>query len=155
MLSTIFGWNREIDDLVRDEMSRHPPGSAARIMLAKWIGGIDQDIMAMSSESMTSSDWMLLALSGIGGEASQHRLGRAYVQRLLENGDIHAAVTIMIGMGDYNDAIEIYVSHKRYMEALIVTCLFFPCMWERQAQIIKRWGGWAIQNGHQQLAIRW
>ena len=61
----------------------------------------------------------------------------------------------MIGMGDHNDAIEIYVSHKRYMEALIATCLFFPCMWERQSQIIRRWGGWAVQHGHQQLAIRW
>lgn len=154
MLCTIFGWNREMEDLVRDEMSRHPAGSAARIMLAKWIGDIDADIMTMSSESMTSSDWMLLALSGIGGQASQHKLGRAYVQRLLEHGDVHAAATIMIGLGDHNDAIEIYVSHKRYMEALIVTCLFFPITWERQSQIIKKWGEWAVQYGHQQLAIR-
>ncbi|KAJ2905154.1 hypothetical protein MKZ38_006232 [Zalerion maritima] len=154
MLSTIFGWNREIDDLVRDEMTRHPPSSAARIMLAKWVGDINADIMTMSSESMTSSDWMLLALSGIGGQASQHKLGRAYVQRLLENGDVHAAATIMIGMGDHNDAIEIYISHNKYMEALILTCMFFPSTWERQSQIIKKWGEWAVQNGHQQLAIR-
>ncbi|RYP09914.1 hypothetical protein DL765_008286 [Monosporascus sp. GIB2] len=154
MLSIIFGWNGEIQDLVRDEMARHPSGSPGRILLAKWLGDIDADVMSATSENMTSSDWMLLALSGIGGTASQHKLGRAYVQRLLENGDVHAAVTIMIGMGDYNDAIEIYVSHRRYMEALILLCLFFPSVWERQAQIIKKWGEFAVQHGQQQLAIR-
>jgi len=153
MLSTIFGWNKDIKDLVRDEMSRHPVGSANRILLAKWLGDIDPDIIATSSENMTSSDWMMLALSGIGGP--QNNLGRAYVQRLLEQGDVHAAATIMVGMKDYNDAIEIYTSHKRHMEALILTCLFFPSVWERQAQIIKKWGEWAVQHGHQQLAIRW
>ncbi|KAM5345741.1 hypothetical protein ACJ41O_011602 [Fusarium nematophilum] len=154
MLSTIFGWNKEVDDLVRDEMSRHPQGSPSRILLSKWLGDIDPDIMNASSENMTSSDWMLLALSGIGGQASQHKLGRAYIQRLLETGDVHAAVTIMLGMGDHNDAIEIYVSHKRYMEALILTCLTFPSVWERQAAIIRKWGEWAVQHGQQQLAIR-
>lgn len=154
MLSTIFGWNKEIDELIRDEMSRHRPGSTNRILLAKWLGDINTDIMAMGSENMTSSDWMLLALSGIGGQASQHKLGRAYVQRLLENGDVHAAATIMIGLGDHNDAIEIYISHKKYMEALILTCLFFPGVWERQEAIVRKWGEWAVQHGQQQLAIR-
>ncbi|KAI2632107.1 hypothetical protein GGR54DRAFT_18166 [Hypoxylon sp. NC1633] len=154
MLSIIFGWNREIEELVRDEMARHPLGSPSRILLSKWLGDIDADVMTATSENMTSSDWMLLALSGIGGTASQHKLGRAYVQRLLENGDVHAAATIMIGMGDQNDAIEIYVSHKKYMEALILLCLFFPNVWERQTQIIKKWGEFAIQHGQQQLAIR-
>jgi len=154
MLSTIFGWNKDAADLVRDEMSRHPLGSTNRILLAKWLGDINTDIMAMGSENMTSSDWMLLALSGIGGQQSQHKLGRAYVQRLLENGDVHAAATIMIGMGDHIDAVEIYVSHKRYMEALILTCLFFPAVWERQVGILRKWGEWAVQHGQQQLAIR-
>ncbi len=121
MLSTIFGWNKDIRDLVRDEMARHPVGSPNRILLSKWLGDMDADVLTASSQNMTSSDWMLLALSGIGGpQASQHKLGHAYVQRLLETGDVHAATTIMLGMGDHNDAIEIYVSHKRYMEALIL-----------------------------------
>ncbi|KAK0652175.1 hypothetical protein B0T16DRAFT_323778 [Cercophora newfieldiana] len=154
MLSTIFGWNKGVDELIRDEMSRHPLGSTNRILLAKWLGDINTDIMAMGSENMTSSDWMLLALSGIGGQASQHKLGRAYVQRLLENGDVHAAATIMIGLGDHNDAIEIYISHKKYMEALILSCLFFPAVWERQDAILRKWGEWAVQHGQQQLAIR-
>ncbi|KAJ3556685.1 hypothetical protein NPX13_g10083 [Xylaria arbuscula] len=74
MLSIIFGWNGEMQDLVRDEMLRHPPRSASRILLAKWLGDINTDVMAATSENMTSSDWMLLALSGIGGQASQHSL---------------------------------------------------------------------------------
>ncbi|QUC16482.1 uncharacterized protein UV8b_00723 [Ustilaginoidea virens] len=154
MLSTIFGWHGSVEDLIRDEMSRHPAGSANRILLAKWLGDMDADVMVGSSENMTSSDWMLLALSGIGGQPSQHKLGRAYVQRLLESGDVHAAVTIMLGMGDNNDAIEIYISHKRYMEALILTCIAFPSVWERQAAIVRKWGEWAVQRGQQQLAIR-
>ncbi|KJZ80192.1 hypothetical protein HIM_00042 [Hirsutella minnesotensis 3608] len=154
MLSTIFGWQKDVEDLVRDEMTRHPAGSASRILLAKWLGNLDADILAGSSENMTSSDWMLLALSGIGSQQSQHKLGRAYVQKLLESGDVHVAVTIMLGMGDHNDAIEVYVSHKRYMEALLLTCISFPGVWERQAAIVRKWGEWAVQHGQQQLAIR-
>ena len=154
MLSTIFGWNGEANELIQDEMSRHPPGSPNRLLLTKWLGDIDTDIMATSSESMTSSDWMLLALSGIGGHASQTKVARAYVQRLLEKGDVHTAATIMIGMGDQNDAIEIYVSHKRYMEALILTCHVFPADWQRQAEMVRKWGEWAVQHSQQQLAIR-
>ncbi len=129
MLSTIFGWEGEADGLIRDELSRHPRGSPSGLLLTKWLGDIDTDIMATSSQSMTSSDWMLLALSGIGGQASQQKVARAYIQRLLEKGDVHTAATIMIGMGDQNDAIEIYVSHKRYMEALILTCYVYPADW--------------------------
>ncbi|KAJ0167925.1 hypothetical protein CTA2_12018 [Colletotrichum tanaceti] len=154
MLSTIFGWNKDVEDLVREELGRHNSGSPGRILLMKWLGDIDADVMAANSSSMTSSDWMLLALSGIGGQASQHKLGRAYVQRLLEHGDLHAAVTILIGMGDQHDAIEIYVSHKKYMEALILTCLCYPSVWERQSAIIKKWGEWAVMHGQQQLAVR-
>jgi hypothetical protein len=154
MLSTIFGWKGEPEDLIRDELSRYPRGSPNSLLLTKWLGDLDTDIMASSSESMTSSDWMLLALSGIGGQASQQKVARAYVQRLLEKGDVHTAATIMIGMGDQNDAIEIYVSHKRYMEALILTCYQYPADWGRQCELIRKWGEWAVQHSQQQLAIR-
>ena len=68
MLKVVFGWSEDITALVRDEMSRHRPGSASGVMLAKWLGDIGADSMAnmIGSESMTSSDWMLLALSSIG-----------------------------------------------------------------------------------------
>ncbi|KAG4274348.1 hypothetical protein FPRO04_14516, partial [Fusarium proliferatum] len=73
MLNTIFGWNKEVEDLIRDEMSRNPQGSPSRILLAKWLGDIDPNIMNANFENMTSSDWMLLALSGIGGHTSQQK----------------------------------------------------------------------------------
>ena len=50
-------------------------------MLAKWLGDMGADSMAsmIGSESMTSSDWMLLALSSIGQD-SQKKVGEAFVQ---------------------------------------------------------------------------
>ncbi|KAG6087534.1 hypothetical protein E4U15_007766 [Claviceps sp. LM218 group G6] len=154
MLSTLFGWHQSVENLIRDEMARHPARSTNRILLSKWLGEMETDFTVGSSENMTSSDWMILALSGISGQQSQQKLVRAYIQRLLETGDIHVAVTMMLGMGDQHDAIEIYVSYKRYMEALILTCATFPGVWERQAAIIRRWGEWAVQHGQQSLAIR-
>jgi hypothetical protein len=78
----------------------------------------------VGSESMTSTDWMLLALSNMG-QGSQKKVGEAFVQRLLEKGDIHPAVAIFLGLGEHNDAIEVYVSRKYYMEAILLTCLLF------------------------------
>lgn len=153
MLKTIFGWNKDVDDLIRDEMSRHPQESVSRILLAKWLGGIDLDILNTNSKKMNVSDWKLLALSNIG-HASQ-KLVHACVQRLLQAGDIHCAVTIMLGMGKHKNAVEVYISHKRYMEALILSCLSAPSVWEHHAAIIRKWGEWAVQYGQQQLAIRY
>lgn len=153
MLSTIFGWNGEVGDLIHDEMSRHPVGSMSRILLSKWLGDIDEDSLGAGSQNMTTVDWMVLALSGMG--EAQQKVGRNYIQRLLKSGDVHTAATIMIGLGDHNDAIEIYDTHKYYMEALLLTCFIFPAVWERQEAIIKRWGEWAVQHGEQQLALRW
>ncbi|KAL2890744.1 WD domain-containingprotein [Ceratocystis lukuohia] len=155
MLRTVFGWNGEVEELILDEMARHPRGSSIRIILSKWIGKEpdEEEIMA-SADLMSSSDWMLLALSGVGTQPSQKKLGRTYITKLLGQKEIHAAVTIMLGMGDHIDAIEVYHSHKRYMEALILACLYLPSVWERQSAIVKKWGEWAVQHGQQQLAIR-
>ncbi|CCU82629.1 G-beta repeat protein [Blumeria hordei DH14] len=157
MLRIIFGWDGEAEGLIEDEISRQPFGSVSRFLLAKWLGEIDINIMSPMSESMTYSDWMLLALCGINGASrheKQNKIARAYVQRLLREGDIHTAATFMISLGDKNDAIEIYVSHKRYMEALILTCYVFPADWQRQAQLIRKWGEWAVQHSQHNLAIK-
>ena len=155
MLKTIFGWGDEVEDLIRDELSRHATGSSCKMFLSKWLGEDDPDFAETNTADMSSSDWMLLALSGIGAQATNKKLGRMYVSQLLKSGDVHAAATITITLGDHNDAIEIYLAHKKYMEALILTCLAFPAVWERQAAIVKKWGEWAVQHGQQQLAIRW
>ncbi|KAK3677917.1 hypothetical protein LTR78_002012 [Recurvomyces mirabilis] len=155
MLSTVFGWHEDIRSLIEDELSRHRSGSASAVLLAKWLGDVGADSMAsmVGSESMTSSDWMLLALSSIGKD-SQKKVGEAFVQRLLEKGDIHPAVAILLGLGEYDDAIEVYVSMGYWMEALLLSCLQNPSDWGRQAFLVRKWGEIAVQQGQAELAVR-
>lgn len=155
MLSVVFGWNDDARTLIRDEMSRHKPGSASSVLLAKWLGDIAADSMSsmVGSESMTSSDWMLLALSSIGQD-SQKKVGEAFVQRLLEKGDVHPAVAILLGLGEHNDAIEVYVSQGYWMEAVLLTCLVSSADWGRQSFLIRKWGEVAVQQGQAELAVR-
>jgi hypothetical protein len=171
MLRVVFGWDNDIEELIRDEckfvylqnssiiltsiVARHPAGSAAAVLLTKWLGDLGADLMAsmVGSESMTSSDWMLLALSGMGQE-SQKKVGEAFCQRLLEKGDIHPAVAILLGLGEHNDAIEVYVSRKYFMEAILLTCLMFPTDWQRQSFLVRKWGELAVQSGKAELAVK-
>lgn len=102
---------------------------------------------------MTSTDWMLLALSNMG-QGSQKKVGEAFVQRLLEKGDIHPAVAIFLGLGEHNDAIEVYVSRKYYMEAILLTCLIFPTDWQRQSFLVRKWGEHSVSHGKAELAVR-
>lgn len=171
MLKVVFGWDNDIDELIRDErklcfdhnpnllltfaVARHQPESAAAVLLSKWLGDIGADLMAsmVGSESMTSTDWMLLALSNMG-QGSQKKVGEAFVQRLLEKGDIHPAVAIFLGLGEHNDAIEVYVSRKYYMEAILLTCLLFPTDWQRQSFLVRKWGEFSVSHGKAELAVR-
>lgn len=155
MLSVVFGWHDDIESLVRDELSRHEPGSASAVLLAKWLGESGADAMAsmIGSETMTSADWMLLALSSIGQD-SQKKVGEAFVQRLLEKGDVHPAVAILLGLGEHNDAVEVYVSQRYFMEAVLLTCLIFPSDWQRQSFLVRKWGEVAVASGQPELAVR-
>ena len=155
MLSVIFGWNDTARALVRDELQRHRPGSASGVLLSKWLGDIGADDMSsmVGSESMTSSDWMLLALSSIGAD-SQKKVGEAFVQRLLEKGDVHPAVAILLGLGEHNDAIEVYVSQQCWLESVLLTCLTCPADWGRISFLIRKWGETAVQQSQAELAVR-
>ncbi|KAJ9648022.1 hypothetical protein H2199_001799 [Coniosporium tulheliwenetii] len=156
MLSVVFGWDDDIESLVRDELSQHTPGSASAVLLSKWLGDLGaNDVMAsmIGSESMTSSDWMLLALSAMGPD-SQKKVGEAFVQRLLEKGDVHPAVAILLGLGEINDAVEVYVSQNYNLEAVLLTCLFFRSDWQRQSHLVRKWGEIAVGQGQPQLAVR-
>lgn len=141
--------------MTNDLVARHIPGSAASVFLSKWLGELGADLMMsmVGSESMTSSDWMLLALSSMGHD-SQKKVGEAFVQRLLEKGDVHPAVAILLGLGEQNDAIEVYVSRKYFMEAILLTCLLFPTDWQRQSYIVRKWGEVAVAHGKPELAVR-
>ena len=107
----------------------------------------------VGAESMTSSDWMLLALSSMG-QGTQKKVGETFVQRLLEKGDIHPAVAILLGLGEHNDAIEVYVSRKYYLEAILLTCLMFPTDWQRQSFLVRKWGESAVSHNQAELAVK-
>jgi hypothetical protein len=108
----------------------------------------------LTSKSMSSSDWMFLALTQMGGQSSTKKIGEAFVQKMLEKGDIHSAATILIGLGEQNDAIEVYVSRCYFMEAILLTCLSFPNDWQRQSFLVRRWGEHVVEHSQQLLAIR-
>ncbi|KAI4140123.1 MAG: hypothetical protein L6R39_005939, partial [Caloplaca ligustica] len=154
MLDVVFGWEDDIEPLIRDELAHHQPGSTSAVLLAKWLGEVDTDQMAsiISSGNVNSSDWMMLALSSMGGQSG--KMGQAFVQRLLQQGDFHTSATILLGMGDREDAVEVYVSRSFFMEAILLTCLLFPTDWQRQAHLVRRWGEFVVENSQQQLAIR-
>jgi hypothetical protein len=155
LLRCIFGWEGDVDELIRTELAHHPPGSASSVLLAKWLGSLEADLAAsmVGSESMTSSDWMLLALSAVGGD-SQKKVGDAFVQRLLEKGDIHPAVAILLGLGENNEAIEVYVSRGYFLEAVLLTCLLTPNDWQRISYLSRQWGEDAISKKETELAVR-
>ncbi|KAL8745376.1 MAG: hypothetical protein Q9190_002477 [Brigantiaea leucoxantha] len=156
MLDVVFGWENDIEPLIRDELAYHQPGSTSAVLLSKWLGEVDTDQMAaaIGSGNVSSSDWMVLALSSMGGQGSMGKMGQAFVQRLLQQGDFHTSATILLGMGDREDAVEVYVSRSFYMEAILLTCLIFPTDWQRQAHLVRRWGEFVVENSQQQLAIR-
>lgn len=154
MLSTVFDWDDDIEMLIRDERDRHQPGTASSVLLSKWLGDSDADMAAamVGSESMTSMDWMLLALSNMGN--SQKKIAESFVMRLLEKGDIHPAVAILIGLGEAHDAIEVYVSRRYYMEAVLLTCLTYPRDWQRISHLVRKWGETAVAEKQPELAVR-
>ncbi|CEJ58411.1 hypothetical protein PMG11_07067 [Penicillium brasilianum] len=103
---------------------------------------------------VTIADWMILAMSQMSGQTQANKVGQAFVQKLLEIGDIHTAASILLGIGDCNDAIEVYVSRNHFMEAILMTCLLMPADWQRQSYLVRRWGEYVVSHSQQQLAIR-
>ncbi|WEW56933.1 hypothetical protein PRK78_002392 [Emydomyces testavorans] len=156
MLSVVFGWEGDIMELLSDELRRHSPGGQHAVILGRWLGYLDYDVLLGMATSPSSryTGWMLLALSSLNGQHETKKMGHALVQKLLARGDIHAAVAVLIGMGDGNDGIEVYVSRNMYMEAILLTCLLMPTEWSRQSYLVRRWGEYVVQNSQQHLAIR-
>jgi len=137
-------------------VSRHAVGSQSAILLARWLDETNSDQMAamISPGQVTTADWMLLALSQMNGQAQTNKVGQAFVQKLLEIGDVHTSAAILLGLGDCNDAIEVYVSRNHFMEAILLTCLLIPSDWKRQSHLVRRWGEYVVSHSQQQLAIR-
>ncbi|KIW44033.1 uncharacterized protein PV06_05075 [Exophiala oligosperma] len=156
MLSCVFGWDEDIHDLIRDELSRHPSESQNAIFLARWLDE-DPDYLAeiMGSTKLHSKlDWMLLALGTISNQVTAKKITQVFIEKMLSHGDIHAAATLMLALGDRSDAIEVYVSRNQYMDAVLLTCLVYPEDWQRQSYLVRRWGEHVVENSQQSLAIR-
>ncbi|OAP62929.1 hypothetical protein AYL99_02156 [Fonsecaea erecta] len=156
MLSVVFGWEEDIQDLIRDELSRHPSDSQTAIFLAKWLDE-DPDYLAEimgSTGTVTSLDWMLLTLGTISNQVGAKKITQVFIEKLLSKGDSHAAATLLLALGDRSDAIEVYVSRNQYMEAVLLTCLVAPDDWQRQSYLVRRWGEHVVENSQQSLAIR-
>ncbi|EXJ84605.1 hypothetical protein A1O3_05275 [Capronia epimyces CBS 606.96] len=156
MLKVVFGWEEDIQDLVRDELSRHPNESQNAIFLAKWLDE-DPDYLAeiLGSTGLTSNlDWMLFSLGTISNQVEAKKFTQVFIEKLLSKGDIHAAATLLLALGDRSDAIEVYVTRNQYMEAVLLTCLVTPDDWQRQSYLVRRWGEHVVENSQQSLAIR-
>ncbi|KAJ5670490.1 uncharacterized protein N7477_005853 [Penicillium maclennaniae] len=108
----------------------------------------------ISPGQVTTVDWMILALSQMSGQTQANKVGQAFVKKLLEMGDVHTSASILLGLGDSNDAIEVYVSRNHFMEAILMTCLLMPSDWQRQSYLVRRWGEYVVSHSQQQLAIR-
>lgn len=156
MLHTVFGWTEDIHDLVRDEMSRHAPDSQHSIFLSKWLDEDDGYLCeVMGGTSVLSSmDWMLLALGTVDHSATSKRISQVFIEKMLSRGDVHAAATMLLALGDRSDAIEVYVSRNQFLEAIILTCLATPADWQRQSHLVRKWGEHVVGNSQQQFAIR-
>jgi hypothetical protein len=131
-------------------------GSQNAVLLSKWLDDDPDHMAAMIGVGGTPSnlDWMMLALSGLGNQAQTKKIGQAFVEKMLAKGDIHAAATILLSLGDENDAIEVYVTRNYFMEAILLTCLLRPSDWQRQSFLVRRWGEHVVENSQQHLAIR-
>ena len=156
MLEVVFGWSDDIEALIKDELIHQQPGSQSAVLLSKWLGDVDSDLMTASgmSDNVSELDWMMMALSNMGASGTMNKMGENMVQRLLRKGDFHTAATILLSLGDREDAVEVYVSRSFYMEAILLTCLAFPSDWQRQAHLVRRWGEFVVENSQQHLAIR-
>jgi hypothetical protein len=131
-------------------------GSQNAVLLSKWLDDDPDHMAAMIGAGGTPSslDWMMLALSGLGSQVQTKKIGQAFVEKMLAKGDIHAAATILLSLGDENDAIEVYVTRHHFMEAILLTCLLRPTDWQRQSFLVRRWGEHVVENAQQHLAIR-
>jgi hypothetical protein len=81
-------------------------------------------------------------------------VGRTLARKMLKKGDIHVAASVLIGIGEHADAIEMYTSHLHYMEAILLACLKFPTDSYRHSILVRRWGEHIMIPSRQLLAIR-
>ncbi|KAJ6264956.1 hypothetical protein Dda_1110 [Drechslerella dactyloides] len=155
MFSSVFGFEGDAESLIREEIAQHPARSLQSLILRLWLHDLDANALnvLMGSETLVPSDWLFIALSAMGGQKSWQQTVRVFIMRLIQKGDVHNAVMCFLMIGERDQAIEHYVSNKKYMEAVLLTALFYK-EWRRLAVLVKKWGEHAAENGEGGLAMR-
>ncbi|KAF3936218.1 hypothetical protein ABW19_dt0204727 [Dactylella cylindrospora] len=155
MFATVFGFNGDAEALIRDEISQHPARSLQSLMLRLWLHDLDSNALnvLMGSDTLVPSDWLFIALSAMGGQKAWQQTVRVFIMRLIQKGDVHNAVMCFLMIGEREQAIEQYVSSKKYMEAVLLTALLHK-EWRRLSILVRKWGEHAAENGEGGLAMR-
>ncbi|KAK2814549.1 hypothetical protein FQN49_008157, partial [Arthroderma sp. PD_2] len=107
MLTVVFGWEGNIEDLIRSEFKQHTYGSQHSAILARWLLPSDSSIMAPMVEASTSSyvNWMIVALNLLTKKEASKEPGQALAKKLLASNDPHAAVAVLMGIGEGDLAV--------------------------------------------------
>lgn len=98
-------------------MNSTPTQSLHAIMLRMWLQELDQNALSvlLGTDMMVSGDWLILALSSMGGQKSWATVFRAFAMRLIQKGNLHTAAMCLLALDDKQGAVEVYISHKQYM----------------------------------------
>jgi hypothetical protein len=101
----------------RNVVNSAPAQSLHAIMLRMWLQELDQNALSvlLGTDMMVSGDWLILALSSMGGQKSWATVFRAFAMRLIQKGNLHTAAMCLLALDDKQGAVEVYISHKQYM----------------------------------------
>ncbi|EPS35258.1 hypothetical protein H072_11571 [Dactylellina haptotyla CBS 200.50] len=155
MFSSVFGFEGDAEALIREEIAQHPARSVQSLMLRLWLHDLDANALnvLMGSETLVPSDWLFIALAAMGGQKSWQQTVRLFIMRLIQQGDVHNAVMCFLMIGEREQAIEHYLSNKKYMEAVLLTALMYK-EWRRLSVLVRKWGEHAAEHGEGSLAMR-
>ncbi|KAK6542789.1 hypothetical protein TWF694_006731 [Orbilia ellipsospora] len=155
MFSSVFGFEGDAEALIREEIAQHPARSLQSLMLRLWLQDLDANALnvLMGSDTLVPSDWLFIALAAMGGQKSWQQSVRVFIMRLIQKGDVHNAVMCFLMIGERDQAIEHYISNKKYMEAVLLTALMYK-EWRRLSILVRKWGEHAAEHGEGSLAMR-
>lgn len=141
ILKVIFGWESDIRSLLREEFDHQPLGSPTTEILLQWFSA--------GSRSKSSMFSRVKAMTGTSADVTE-----ALFQSLIEAGDIHTAVSVLLTVAEFEAAIDTYVSCRMMMEAVLLACAIFPQDWKRQVELVRRWGEIAVTQRQHELSMR-
>jgi hypothetical protein len=106
------------------------------------------------SNTITSSNWMSFILIQMSGQIIIKEVGRTLARKMLKKNDIYVAVSVLIGIGEHADIIEMYTLYLYYIKAILLAYFKFPTDFYRYFILVRRWGKYIIISSRQLLAIR-